>query len=148
MVWLAKIAGSNIGLFVIAFAVGALVPLWFQGRAYDRGVTNEKARQLTAMTKVWGQMRKRHEEELKSRGWQDNVEADYAREINVQLQNRLSEIAAIPPETLIVTKVVRDESGCSCPTVSLGDEFWMRYRSSGEGRAADPAAPDPVPGQM
>ena len=137
----------TLGVVVIVAVVWVLQDL--HNRAYAHGVADEKARQEKALAKATHDMRARHEQELKARGWQDAVEATEARVINDDLKNRLAELAAMPPKTLIKTKVVPNESGCSCPDPSLGDAFWLRYCAAGsDSGAADPAAACSVPTAM
>ena len=149
MHWFLKLATSRVTLIAIAVVGVVLTLKWLEHKGYERGVEDEKQRQLAAMTKVFGDMRKRHEEELRIRGWQDEEEAKADRLARNDLQLRLDKLMTMPPKVLIQTKVVKDESGCSCPVVSLGDEFWMPYRAAGaRGGTADPAATDSVQDRM
>lgn len=131
-----------LGCMLVATVAGAGV-LYVNG--YDNGRNAERARQSNAMASVIKQEKIRHEGELRQRGWQDVTEAQLQRDIRSDLRDRLEVLINTPPKTLIQKKVVTHETGCSFPDPSLGDEFWVRYRSAG-GRsgADDPAAASAV----
>jgi hypothetical protein len=137
--------GSRAVLLVIASAAIAGSVLAYGHRKYEAGVSAERTRQLKSLTQAIGDMRKRHEQELKTRGWQDEEQVKAARSERIDLQLRIEELMNLPPKVLIQTKQVTNETGCNCPVVSLGDEFWLRYRAAGvRGAEADPATADSV----
>lgn len=149
MVWLAKLVSGRVGLVIASLCISALWTLWMQDRAYDRGVRDEKMRQLAALSKTFGDMRKRHEQELKTRGWQDESEAKTDREERAHLNMRIAGLMNLPPRVLIQTKEVINETGCSCPAVTLSNDFWLQYRSAGtRSGETDPAAADAVSDQV
>lgn len=145
---LAKVFTSRITWVVLAIAGGMLGMSIIEGRAYDRGINDERSRQATAQLAAVYKIRKQYEVELRERGWLDVAAAATARAAQKDLSERLAELASLPPRTLIKTVVKKDESGCSHPDPSLGDDFWVRYRAAGDRGTPDPTAASGMPGEV
>lgn len=148
------ITGALVGFARWKFApwllLGAVLALGFShtlmyAKGKTSGVEQERALQATAITKAVGAAKRAHETELKQRGWQDTREAEDARALNTALHSELAELAALPPKTLIQTRVVTHETGCTYPEPSLSRDFWLRYNAAGRQHLeADSPAADAV----
>lgn len=151
MGFLLRLLGSAAGPWllmglVVTLAAGA-------GVIYNNGVENgqngERVRQQKAQSRLIDKAKADHEADLQKRGWQDVTEAKLQREIQNDLQQRITDLLNTPPKTFIKTVVVPNEAGCNCPVSSFSDEFWVRYRAAGRGdRANDPAGAGPVLDRM
>lgn len=128
----------------IVCTIGIVV--WSYGTGKRHGVDQERAAQSKAVALAVERAHVAHEAKLRQRGWQDATEAAASRNVRAALRQQLAELAALPPKVLIKTKVVRDESGCDCAVPTLGDDFWLRFKSAGSQRdTADPTPTDAVP---
>lgn len=150
MPWLVRLAGAKLAPWILLGGVLALgishAVVYVKGRA--NGASQERVAQAKATEKARAKIQTDHEAELKSRGWQDTAEAEYARAARRSLESRIADLATIEPRTLIKTVTVTNEQGCNCPVPTLGDDFWLRFRAAGRRPEADPATADTVPSRV
>jgi hypothetical protein len=142
---LLRLLGSSFGPWILLVVAVTLVGT--HGWAHHAGTVGERnasaARELKAITAAVALESRRHKAELAARDEQNAREWKESADIRSGLEQRLAELAALPPRTLIKTVQVPNEQGCNCDVTSLGPSFWLRFRAAGTDRgAADPQAPD------
>lgn len=142
-----RLLGSTAGPWMLLGLVVALggTHLYAYSSGKSNGTAQERAAQLQVQLKAADMVRKAHEIELAARDAQNALDQAVAQAARTDLQNRLAELALLPPKTLIKRVEVKDESGCTVTVPTLGPDFWVRFNAAASG---DPEASPPTTGRV